>query len=288
MQELFDEPVAGHTTMRVGGPAARLVVVETADELVDAVREVDDAEEPLLVLAGGSNLVVSDAGFDGTVVKVATSGVHVDSEDQVRRGERQRRGGGGLGRPRRPCGGTGVVGGGGAVRHPGVDRCDAGAERRCLRPGGRADHRTGAGLGPADQQVRTMTTLDCRFTYRHSLFKGANRYVVIDVMFQLAPDAVAAGALRRPRHPARGGGGGAGAARPSPRGGAGPAPTPGHGAGCRRPRHVELRVVLHQPRPPVDGFAALERRVADRLGADAPRHRTSPTPTAASRPARRG
>ena len=58
MQELHDEPVAAHTTMRVGGPAARMVVVETPDELVDAVREVDDADEPLLVMGGGSNLVV--------------------------------------------------------------------------------------------------------------------------------------------------------------------------------------------------------------------------------------
>jgi UDP-N-acetylmuramate dehydrogenase len=32
-----------------------------------------------------------------------------------------------------------------------------------------------------------MTSLDCRFTYRHSLFKGTDRYVVIDVMFQLIP-----------------------------------------------------------------------------------------------------
>jgi UDP-N-acetylmuramate dehydrogenase len=36
-----------------------------------------------------------------------------------------------------------------------------------------------------EQRVRTMTNLDCRFTYRHSLFKGTDRYVVIDVMFQL-------------------------------------------------------------------------------------------------------
>ena len=64
MQELFDEPLAGHTTMRVGGPAARMVVAETPDELVDAVREVDDAGEPLLLLGGGSNLVVPDAGFE--------------------------------------------------------------------------------------------------------------------------------------------------------------------------------------------------------------------------------
>ena len=46
-----------------------------------------------------------------------------------------------------------------------------------------------------DQQVRTMTSLDCRFTYRHSLFKATDRYVVIDVMFQLIP--------RRCRQPVR-------------------------------------------------------------------------------------
>ena len=73
MQESHDAPMSEHTTMRVGGPAQRLVVAETIDEVVDAVREVDDAQEPLLVLGGGSNLVVSDAGFAGTVVKVATS-----------------------------------------------------------------------------------------------------------------------------------------------------------------------------------------------------------------------
>jgi len=77
MQELHDEPIAAHTTMRVGGPAARMVVVETPDELVDAVREVDDADEPLLVLGGGSNLVVADAGVRGLVVRMATRGIEI-------------------------------------------------------------------------------------------------------------------------------------------------------------------------------------------------------------------
>ena len=58
--EQTDVPLADLTTMRVGGPAARLVTVSTTDELVDAVREVDEAEEPLLVVAGGSNLVIAD------------------------------------------------------------------------------------------------------------------------------------------------------------------------------------------------------------------------------------
>ena len=79
--EQTDVPLADLTTMRVGGPAARLVTVSTTDELVDAVREVDEAEEPLLVVAGGSNLVIADGGFEGTVVLVRTSGVRVESAD---------------------------------------------------------------------------------------------------------------------------------------------------------------------------------------------------------------
>ena len=73
--------IAPLTTMRVGGPAARLVTVDTTYDLVDAVREVDDADEPLLVLGGGSNVVVSDAGFPGTVVLVRTADVRVESAD---------------------------------------------------------------------------------------------------------------------------------------------------------------------------------------------------------------
>jgi UDP-N-acetylmuramate dehydrogenase len=38
-----------------------------------------------------------------------------------------------------------------------------------------------------EERVRTMTSLDCRFTYRNSVFKATDRYVVIDVMFQLVP-----------------------------------------------------------------------------------------------------
>jgi UDP-N-acetylmuramate dehydrogenase len=70
-------PLAGHTTLRLGGPAARLAEMQTADELVDAVRGADAVGEPLLVLGGGSNLVVSDDGFPGTVLRVATTGIDV-------------------------------------------------------------------------------------------------------------------------------------------------------------------------------------------------------------------
>src|SRR6266567_3304584 len=70
-------PLSGYTTLRLGGPAARLTEARTADEVVAAVREADAAGEPLLVLGGGSNLVVSDEGFPGTVLRVTTTGIAV-------------------------------------------------------------------------------------------------------------------------------------------------------------------------------------------------------------------
>ncbi|HEY7359296.1 MAG TPA: UDP-N-acetylmuramate dehydrogenase [Streptosporangiaceae bacterium] len=68
--------LADYTTLRLGGPARRLVEAASEAEIVAAVRAADERAEPLLVLGGGSNLVVADEGFPGTVVHVATGGVH--------------------------------------------------------------------------------------------------------------------------------------------------------------------------------------------------------------------
>jgi UDP-N-acetylmuramate dehydrogenase len=65
------------TTMRVGGPARRFEIVTDTAQLVELVREADRQGEPVLVIGGGSNLVVGDQGFDGLVVKVATCGLEV-------------------------------------------------------------------------------------------------------------------------------------------------------------------------------------------------------------------
>lgn len=171
--------------MRVGGPAARLVTAQTTDELVDAVREVDDADEPLLVLAGGSNLVVADEGFEGTVVRVATTGITRESADS--------------------CGGAMVrvaagEGWDGLVAHA-VEQGWAGVEALSGIPGltgatpiqnvgayGQDVSQTIAQVRTWDreeQTVRTFFNHDCHFTYRHSRFKGNARYVVLDVLFQL-------------------------------------------------------------------------------------------------------
>lgn len=63
------------TSMRVGGPARDLLQPADADQLVDATRDAWAGGDPWLILGGGSNLVVSDDGFDGTVIRVATKGI---------------------------------------------------------------------------------------------------------------------------------------------------------------------------------------------------------------------
>ncbi len=186
MREERDVPLAGLTTMRVGGPAARLVTAETTDEVVDAVREVDDADEPLLLVSGGSNLVIADEGFPGTVVRIATTGIAVGSADQ--------------------CGGASVrvaagedwdafvaravaEGWSGVEALSGIPGCTGATPVQNVGAYGQEVSQTIASVRVWDrreQAVRTFSNLDCAFTYRHSVFKETGRYVVLDVLFQLA------------------------------------------------------------------------------------------------------
>lgn len=65
------------TTLRVGGPIRRLVTATTQRDLVDLATEAWRDGESWLVLGGGSNLLVGDGGFDGTVIRAATRGIEV-------------------------------------------------------------------------------------------------------------------------------------------------------------------------------------------------------------------
>jgi UDP-N-acetylmuramate dehydrogenase len=60
--------LAEYTTLRLGGPAARFVSAASEDELIATIRAADAQAEPVLVLGGGSNIVVADEGFPGVVV----------------------------------------------------------------------------------------------------------------------------------------------------------------------------------------------------------------------------
>jgi UDP-N-acetylmuramate dehydrogenase len=186
MREEQGTLLSGLTTMRVGGPAARLVRATTTDELVDAVREVDEAEEPLLVLGGGSNVVVADEGFPGTVVRVETTGIRVESDDR--------------------CGGANVRVAAGepwdGVVAKAIEQGWSGIEALAGIPGstgatpiqnvgayGQDVAQTIAQVRVWDRRegtVRTLFASDCGFTYRDSRFKRhPSRFVVLDVLFQL-------------------------------------------------------------------------------------------------------
>jgi len=80
-----EEPLARYTAMRVGGPADLLVVCETTDEVVRAVALARQYRIPWLLLGGGCNVLVSDAGVRGLVVVNRAAGIQFDG--QVARAE---------------------------------------------------------------------------------------------------------------------------------------------------------------------------------------------------------
>lgn len=80
MQPRSQVPLAGLTTLGLGGPAALFVTAHTEQEVVAAVRA---APGPVLVLGGGSNLVIADEGFPGTVVQIAVTGLRVQQDGGV-------------------------------------------------------------------------------------------------------------------------------------------------------------------------------------------------------------
>lgn len=75
---LTDEPLRHHTTFRIGGPADYFVVARTPDELVQALRAGHDAGIPVFLLGGGSNLLVSDEGFRGLVIRNGAETIEFD------------------------------------------------------------------------------------------------------------------------------------------------------------------------------------------------------------------
>jgi UDP-N-acetylmuramate dehydrogenase len=67
-----------HTTLRVGGPADDWVTAQDEAQALECVRAADAAATPILVIGGGSNLLVSDDGFRGTALEVAWAGRTID------------------------------------------------------------------------------------------------------------------------------------------------------------------------------------------------------------------
>ncbi len=78
-------PLAPLTTFKVGGPARYFLEARNVDEVSGRGRICARAKLPLFVLGGGSNLVISDSGWPGLVLKIAISGIEESSSQRHRR-----------------------------------------------------------------------------------------------------------------------------------------------------------------------------------------------------------
>ena len=180
-----DAPLAPLTTLRVGGPAERLTVAATADELVAALELARDAGIPVGVLGKGSDLVVHDDGIAGLVIRNRADGIELE--------------------------GTSVRAESGAAMAALVKRCTAaaltGIEFGISIPGtvgGAVWANAGAHEGEMKDVVRTVTAWSaidgavaklsadrCEFAYRDSIFKR-DRAVVLRAELRLGPGDPAA------------------------------------------------------------------------------------------------
>lgn len=176
------------TTTGVGGPAVEYLEAGTEAEVIEAVRTADEAGRKLLLVGGGSNLVISDEGYDGTVLRVATQGVRIDAGPQGARVTAQ------AGHPwddvvqltlDAGLAGlealSGIPGSAGAtpVQNVGAYGADVSQSLESVRVWDRHSNR-----------LLVLAAAELDFGYRDSLLKastvdGSPRYVVLDVTFTL-------------------------------------------------------------------------------------------------------
>ncbi len=188
------ELLAGHTTFSVGGPARNWAAPTSEDELIAVIVAADRVGEPLLVLGGGSNVLISDAGFDGTVVH--TAGLRgVVTEDVA------------------ACSGAFItaaagepwdafVASTGAAEHVGIEALSGipglvGATPvQNVGAYGQEVSSTIARTRTWDRklhQIHTFSAVECGFGYRDSRFKREpGRWVVLAVSFQFALGSLSA------------------------------------------------------------------------------------------------
>lgn len=188
MQIAENVPLASLTTLRLGGPARRLAVVDREDDAVKVVSEADAKAEPILVLGGGSNLVVGDDGFPGTVVRLAMRGIDVSppagaADETVLV---------------TACAGelwddfvTRMVAEGlvGVECLGGIPGCVGAVPMQNVGAYGQDVGETIVRVRAWDRTAGRIVDFDhasCRFAYRDSVFRGRDDHVILDVTFALA------------------------------------------------------------------------------------------------------
>ncbi|WP_067509880.1 UDP-N-acetylmuramate dehydrogenase [Actinoplanes sp. TFC3] len=176
--------LAAYTTLRLGGPAGTVTVATETDEALETVRAAGRRKEPVLVLAGGSNVVIGDEGFPGVVLLLRTRGIQFVDRD-------------GRGALVRVAAGEPWDGFVAATLAEGL----AGLEALSGIPGsvGATPIQNVGAYGQEvaqlieavhvydreTDQVHRMSLPECRFAYRSSIFKNNDRWLVLEVDFRL-------------------------------------------------------------------------------------------------------
>jgi UDP-N-acetylmuramate dehydrogenase len=181
-------PLAPHTTLGIGGPAKLFTQAITVDQVRAVVDWAKSNGEALLVLAGGSNVLIADEGFDGLVLDLALRGVQAEDDGIVRVA---------AGEPW-----DAFVAGAIANRLAGIE-CLSGIPGSTgatpiqnVGAYGQDVSETIVGVEVLDRTTGAISTLsnsDCRFAYRSSVFKNdaKDRYIVLSVTYQLHPNGPA-------------------------------------------------------------------------------------------------
>ena len=183
------EQLSSFTTLRVGGPARKIIHAHSEAELIEFVKAADSAKEPILILGGGSNLLISDAGFAGTVIRVESKGNALDYD---------------------ACSGGMIEVSAGEdwdkfvkisiekgfadlESLSGIPGTVGGAPIQNIGAYGHEISETIARVKTYDRskgEVKTFTNTECKFSYRNSIFKEQpGRYVILTVTFQLRKGA---------------------------------------------------------------------------------------------------
>ena len=172
-----------YTSLRVGGPATKIVQVSTEAQIIAAIEEAGDT--PILIMGGGTNVLIADKGFEGTVIRISNNSVQSEVD---------------------ACSGATLTIGAGedwdVFVQTTIDRGFAGLETLSGIPGtvgaapiqniGAYGHEVSEFITRVrtydrqEKALKTFTNSECQFSYRNSLFKShPGRYVVLDVQFQI-------------------------------------------------------------------------------------------------------
>ena len=172
-----------YTSFRVGGPATKIVQVSTEAEIIGAIEEAGDS--PILIMGAGTNVLIADKGFEGTVIRISNNSVQAEVD---------------------ACSGATLTIGAGedwdTFVQTTIDRGFAGLETLSGIPGtvgaapiqniGAYGHEVSEFITRVrtydrqEKELKTFTNSECEFSYRNSYFKShPGRYVIIEVQFQI-------------------------------------------------------------------------------------------------------